>query len=509
MNRRFPDGACLMKLFRPGNSWSQKVVHAGFWSFAFHWVDQLFILCRIFVLAALLSPRDFGLYGMAMLCMVALETVSATGFEQALIHQKQESTSYLEVVWTVRLIRGLVLAALFFEIAPWAAAFFEEPAATPLMRVLSLSFVFQGLTNTGVVDFQKKLEFHKEFAYRFSGILVDLVVAVVCAYLLRSALAFVLGTVAGSMTRLLVSYWIHPLRPRFRFDAKKSKELFSYGMWMLFVDITEFVSQHGASIVIGKIIGAEALGLFQTANRISNIVVMKLGTTVNRVAFPAYAELQRSVDHLQGAYKRIAGFSATLFTPAAVGIICVGPDFTRIFLGLKWMPMVPAVLILSIASLLLSMAWTGQPAFMGRGHPQVVLHMQLTMAVTVLLCIYPLSVRWGINGAAVAVVVSSITTLAVWYINIRREIGLTMKDIGIILAPPLIASILMAGALYGLRVLIIPLLPGSHLWDILWFVCMILSGAIIYFALIALFQRCLPNYQPMKGIAEAIKEQAV
>jgi lipopolysaccharide exporter len=506
INLRSPVGAHLLKLLRPAQSWSQKVVHAGFWSFAFHWAEQLFILCRIFVLAALLSPRDFGLYGMAMITMNALDTISTTGFEQALIHKKEEITSYLEVAWTVRLIRGLALAALLFGIAPWAAAFFDEPAATPLMRVLCLSFVFQGLTNTGVVDFQRRLEFHKEFAYRFSGILADLAVAIVSAYLLRNALAFVFGSVASNLTRLLVSYWIHPLRPRLRFDLRRSKELFNYGMWMLLVDITEFISQHGASIVIGKIIGAEALGYFQTANRISNVVVIKLGTTVNRVAFPAYAQLQGSVDRLRGAYKRIAGFSATLLTPAAVGIICIGHDFTRIFLGPKWMPMVPALLVLSVASLLLSVAWTGQPAFMGKGHPQVAFHMQLAMAVTVLLCIVPLSTRWSINGAAAAMVVSTMAALAVWYVNIRREIGLTIKDMGFILAPPLMASILMAGALYGLRALVIPLLRGRQLWDVLWFACMILIGAAIYFALIAVFQRCIPNYQPLKGIAEAIKE---
>ena len=271
-------------------------------------------------------------------------------------------------------------------------------------------------------------------------------------------------------------------------------------------EITEFVGQHGASIVIGKVIGAEALGYFQTANRISSVVVMKLGMTVNRVAFPAYAELQSLVDRLRGAYKRIAGFSATLLIPAAVGIICIGPDFTRIFLGSKWMPMVPALLVLSIANLVLSIAWTGQPAFMGGGRPQAVFHMQLAMAATLSLCIYPLSVRWSINGAAAAMVVSSMSALAVWYVNIRRQVGITMKDMGFMFAPPLMASIVMAGALYVLRALTIPLLTRRPLWDILWFVCMILLGVAVYFALVAVFQWCLPNYQPLKGIAEAIKE---
>ena len=156
-----------MKAFRPGRTWSERVVHAGFWAFALLGLEQLVILCRLFVLAVLLLPRDFGLFGMALLAMFAVDTMSKTGFEQALIHKQEEDTAYLDVAWTVLLIRGLALAFLFFWVAPWMAGFFGEPAATPLMRALSISFVLQGFTNIGVVNFQKKLQFHKEFAFRF------------------------------------------------------------------------------------------------------------------------------------------------------------------------------------------------------------------------------------------------------------------------------------------------------------------------------------------------------
>ena len=359
-----------MKLFRAGQSWSQKVVHAGVWAFALHFSVQLFILLRLFVLAVLLSPWDFGLFGMAVLAQLALDTLTKTGFVQALIQKKEEITPYLEVAWTVRFVRGLLLAIVFFGIAPWVCAFFGEQAAMPLMRMLSLAFLFQGLTNIGVVYFQKKLEFHKEFAFRFTGILVDMVVAITAAYFLRNAMAFILGVVAGDFTRMVVSYLIHPFRPRFRFDAIKTKELFDYGMWVFFFGITVFVGFNGAGVVIGKVLGATALGYFQTAQRIPSIVVRQLGEAINGVAFPAYAELQSSVDSLRTAYQRIAGFTATLLIPAAVGIMCIGHDFTRIFLGPKWEPMVPALLILSMASLVGSILWTGRPVFMGGGRPQ-------------------------------------------------------------------------------------------------------------------------------------------
>jgi lipopolysaccharide exporter len=495
-----------MKVFRPGRTWSEKVVHAGFWAFALLGVEQLVILCRLFVLAVLLLPRDFGLFGMALLAMFAVDTMSKTGFEQALIHKQEENTAYLDVAWTVLVIRGLALALLFCGAAPWMAGFFDEPAATPLMRALSISFVFQGFTNIGVVNFQKKLEFHKEFAFRFSGILADMVVAIVAAYLLKSAWAFVLGMVAGDLTRLGVSYLIHPFRPRLRFALSEAKELFDYGMWMLFVGMTLFVGQNGASVAIGKIVGATALGYFQMASRVPNVVVRRLGMSISDVAFPAYAELQGSSDLLRAAYQRIAGVSAIVLMPAAVGIVCVGHDFTRICLGPKWMPMVPALILLSVASLVVSIGWTGRPAFMGGGRPQVVFHMQVAMAATILVCIYPLCALWGINGAAWAMVLSGVSALGVWYVNIRRQLGIAWKELNLIFTPPMIASALMAGALYGMRVLTLPLLPQGHVWDILWLLCLILAGAAVYFALITLFQRWLPDYRPLKGITKALKD---
>jgi O-antigen/teichoic acid export membrane protein len=467
---------------------------------------QLFILLRLFVLAVLLSPRDFGLFGMAVLAQLALDTLTKTGFEQALIQKKEEITPYLEVAWTVRFIRGLLVGIVFFGSAPWFSAFFGEPAATPLMRTLSLTFVFNGLTNIGVVYFQKKLEFHKEFAFRFSGILVDMVVAITAAYFLRNAMAFILGLVAGDLTRLVVSYLIHPFRPRFRLDWIKTRELLDYGMWVFFFGITVFVGYNGAGVIIGKIIGATALGYFQTAQRIPNIVVRQLGETIGGVAFPAYAELQSSVDSLRAAYQRIAGFTATLLIPAAVGIMCIGQDFIQIFLGPKWVPMIPALLILSMASLVGSILWTGRPVFMGGGRPQVAFHMQLMIAGTVFLCIYPLSSRWGIIGASVAMVLSNASALVVWYVNMRRLVGVTWREIALLFTPPLIASIFMAGVLYGLRVLTLPMLPGPRVWDILWFLCMVLFGGAAYFALILIFQRLLPNYRPLEGIAEALRE---
>ena len=233
------------------------------------------------------------------------------------------------------------------------------------------------------------------------------------------------------------------------------------------------------------------------AQRIPTVVVNGLGDTLGNVAFPAYAELQDSPDRVREAYNRIAGFSAALLIPAAVGIITVGHDFTRIFLGPKWMPMVPALLILAASGIVTSMVWTGRPAFMGSGQPQVVFHMQVARAASVFLFIYPLSSRWGIAGAAFAILLSHTSAFAVYLVNIRRHFGITWKDAGLIFIPPLTASLLMAGALWGLRTLTLPLLPRHHLVDIVWIACMILAGVTVYVILLGALQWFVQEFRPL------------
>jgi len=64
------------RLWEPGDTLSQRVVRSGFWAFALRITNRLFQLIRIIILARVLAPSDFGLMGIALLAMSALQTFS-------------------------------------------------------------------------------------------------------------------------------------------------------------------------------------------------------------------------------------------------------------------------------------------------------------------------------------------------------------------------------------------------------------------------------------------------
>ena len=73
---------------------SKRVAKGGLWSFALRFSNRLFVFVRIFVLARLLAPNDFGLMGLALLLMTAIEKFSETGFSAALVQKKERFYKY-------------------------------------------------------------------------------------------------------------------------------------------------------------------------------------------------------------------------------------------------------------------------------------------------------------------------------------------------------------------------------------------------------------------------------
>ena len=83
---------------------STRVVRGGIWVFALRMTNRGLGLVRIIVLARLLSPEDFGLFGIAILSISVLETFSNTGFNAAIIQRQENTESYLDTAWTVSVI---------------------------------------------------------------------------------------------------------------------------------------------------------------------------------------------------------------------------------------------------------------------------------------------------------------------------------------------------------------------------------------------------------------------
>jgi O-antigen/teichoic acid export membrane protein len=462
-----------------------------FWVFLLRVVQLFLQTIKLMVLAHLLDPYNFGLMGIALLTMAVLETFSTTGFEAALVQKKEDIRSYLDIAWTVLVLRGFILFALLYLIGPYAAIFFDEPEAAPIIRIVGISVIFKALTNIGVVHFQKEMEFNKTFVHTLSGTLADIGVAIPAAFLLRSVWALVFGSLAAAIVRLVVSYAIHPYRPRLSFNNRQFKELLGFGKWLLGSTVVVFLARQGDDAFLGKILGASALGFYQMAYRFADLPGSEVGV-LSKVAFPAYSKLQGDIPKLKTAYLKMVGCVSFLSLPLAGGIFALCPEFIQIFLGDKWMPMVPALRILIISEMIKVPMDTCGALFNGAGRPDISFRLLFVRVITLAVVIYPLTMRWKISGTALAVVLAICAGVPMWFLGTAKVIKTGVADYLRVLWPPLIGTAGMCLVLFGLGMFI-------DQFQLIGFLGSVLAGVACFLGLMFLIQ-ALADYTVLRDI---------
>jgi len=400
----------------------QKAVQGGFWVFFTRIAGRAFSLIRLIILARLLAPEDFGLMGIALLSLATLETFSETGFQQALIQKKGKINQYLNPAWTALVLRGIILFLLLFLITPYAALFFKTPSAIPIIRLISLALLVQGFANIGLVFFKKNLDFKKQFLYEISGTLADFLVAVTAALLFRSVWALAFGFLAGSLARVTVSYLLHPFRPKFDFDFKKGQELFFFGKWVLGSSVLMFLIFQGDDVFVGRFLGVTALGFYQMAYKLSSLPATEISQVIAQVTFPAYTKIQDDLTRLKKAFFQVLRMVALFSFPLAFCLFFLATPLTKIFLGEKWLPMVPAMQILVLAGFLRSLAATTGAVFYAVGQPKIETRWEVIQLIVLALAIYPLALKDGLRGVAGAVLLSTLVATLGYFFEVKKII---------------------------------------------------------------------------------------
>ena len=438
-------------LVNPGEGLTARVLHAATWAFALSLSLRLLNLTRTVVLGNLLSPADFGVAAIAVLVVGLVETTSEAGFQQALIQRKGDIRAHLNTVWTMQVIRGALLSGTLALAAPFVGRFYDTPSVVPMIWALSAGVFVREFRNIGVLYFEKDLRFHRDFAYRFTPQLANVLFAIVFAIVYPSPWALIVGLLVWRLSDLVLSYLIHDFRPRFRFDRVYAADVFRFGRWFLLSSILVYMLLNLDDLVVGKVVGVTALGWYTMAFSISQLATTEVTKTVSRVSFPTFALLQDRLTELHMAYTRTLAFVALLSFPATAGLWFVGPQAVELFLGSKWLPMIGALNVLLIWGLIRSLLATTGPLFQGIGKPYVNTAIQAAQAGLLVVLIYPLTTTWGIVGAAWATVLAALAPDSYAIAKAIRTVGGNVRDVLYSIGFPILNTMLMSAALLMLR----------------------------------------------------------
>ncbi|MCF4970487.1 MOP flippase family protein [Nostoc sp. CMAA1605] len=428
----------------------QKALLGVFWSAIESWGRQAISFGVFFLLARLLGPQTFGLVALASIFLNFLQVFVDQGFSQAIIQRKELEPEHLDTAFWTNLGMGTFLAIITISSADLIGNFFKEPAIIPIIRWLSVSFIFIALSSVQNAILQRQLAFKSLAKRTLIGVFIGGIVGVTMAFMGFGVWSLVAQQISSSLVQVLVLWRVCDWRPGWKFSQRHFHDLFSFGVNVLGMNIFNFLNRRSDDFLIGYFLGSVALGYYTVAYRLLLVVTELLTSVISKVSLPTFSRLQEEPERLRHALYEAIKLTSLITFPGFFGLVILAPEIVKVVFGEQWLASIPVMQVLNLVGILYAYFYFNGSVIMAVGKPAWKLALDGVQAVSNIIA-FAIAVQWGIVAVAAAYVIRSylMSPLTVWVVwkLVRINIFTYLRQ-G---AAPLAATITMLGAIFTVK----------------------------------------------------------
>jgi len=474
----------------------QKAIHGIMWTGLAKACMQGVIFLIMLVLARLLSPQDFGIVGMAAIVTVAISLVNDRGLGTAIIQKSDVSEDHLNSVFYGGLLFGILLFALSVAASYPMAIFFKNPAVQPVIAVLGFGFVIGSLGIIQKSILNKELAFKKLAIAEVTASLASGVVSIVLALMRFGVWSLVLGALVRDGVNVGLVWIYCRWRPRWFFSWPQFKELFSFSAKVLGNDVVSYAVMNMDILIIGRLLGSEALGYYTLALNLVKMPVTRLSSVVSKVAFPAFSAIQDDRKKLQKGFLKSSALLSIIIFPLLLGLALYAREFITLFIGAKWLPMAMPLILLVPLGLAKSVSVIRWPALMALGRPDIELKWNLAYILPLAATLY-FGARISLEGAAAGISLLLVLTFPLVQTISDRVIRLGDREFYVSIAPAAFAGAAMVLSTLLFKAYLLPLIPLSLLAH---FIAGVVFSSAVY--LLTLSRVARPLLQELRALVQ-------
>lgn len=450
-------------------------------------------------LARLLGPEAFGLFAMAFIVVGAGNILVELGLGSALVQKKQVTDEDVRFVLTWVVVAGLVMATLVYQLSETIAAYFHDPRVAEVTRSLTPIFILQALAVVPLSLLKRELAFKAVQGAQIVSYLIGFLLVGIGAALLGAGVwSLVVASIAQTLSSAIIFNVIrrHPMKPLF---YMRDQALRGFGARVLLTNIANWAIENVDNLLIGKIFGVTALGLYSASYNLVRTPANHLVVTLQTVLFPASARAQDNLGGLRRAYLTVMAGVALIAVPMFGGAAAVSGTVVEALFGNKWIGAAPVLLPLALAMILHALMAVAGPVLWGKGAAGSELKVQFWVALAFVAALL-VAARYSMVVVAWAVCVVYAMRLVGMTNAIMRHIHLPLLMVlralrgGVLVGAVIVALLLLTDAVLsdhgagfrlvlelaiaGLALLLFVLgLPGLALSaELLWVVQRLLIG---------------------------------
>ena len=386
---------------------SKSTISNLLWRFAERCGAQAVSFLVSIILARLLAPEAYGTIALAMVFINILQVFVDSGMGTALIQKKDADDLDFSSVFYFNIAACLVLYAGLFLAAPSIAQFYGDPALTALVRALSLTVVVSGVRNIQQSYVSRHLLFKRFFFSTIGSTLASAVVGIAMAYAGFGVWALVGQSLSNVVTGTIILWATVPWRPRRMFSWQRLKSLLSFGWKLLVSSLLDTGYNNLRSLIIGKLYSSADLAYYNQGDKLPNLVITNINTSIDSVLLPTMANEQDDSARVRSMTRRAIKTSTYVMAPLMMGLAACAEPLIRLILTEKWLPCVPFLRIFCITYMFWPIHTANLNAIKALGRSDLFLKLEIVkkiVGLTILLC----TMRHGVMAMAYSLLLSSV-----------------------------------------------------------------------------------------------------
>ena len=391
--------------------YSGKVFSAFSWQTALKLALIVVSFGRIFFLARLLTPDDFGLYAIVMIALGLLESTTETGINVTIIQATEKIEYFLDTAWVIAIFRGGVISALMLVASVVIAYFYHQPTLIPLICFTAVIPLIKGFINPVAGALQKDFRFATQVLIQFSRFVIEAILAVAFVFLWPGVWSLLWALVVAAMFEVLISLVFISPRPKFRFSWGPAKIILHNAKALTVQAALSYIVENADDLIIGKSLGTYTLGVYHNGYALTHKLIYDTAKSASYGLFPVYSKLKDDPKRLRRAVLLSSVGIIAVLIAVAFALQTFAKPIILLALGDKWLAIVPSLGILAFAALLQAI-YSLSSVFLYATKKYRPITLSLSIQTIILIVgVWYGSQQFGLVGAAWGIVIARLLSL--------------------------------------------------------------------------------------------------
>lgn len=382
------------------------------------------------VLAKLLLPEHYGLIGMAMVFISFITLISELGMGAALIQKPEEQMNerYYSTAFWINLIVSIAgFMIITVAVAPAAAWFYDEEMLVKLIPVLAIPVILDSLYLIPKVKLSRALNFRPQAIREIVSVLIAGTISIYLAIQGFGVWSLAFNGIIASVVSIILYYYHVDWKPQLIFDKEAFYSLFGFGGYVMVENIFSFFTSNIDYILIGKLIGSSALGVYTLAFILTDTFRKQFLNILSKVLYPAYSSIQHDIQQLKKYFLTVIRINGLVLFPIMTTFVVLAEPIILVGFGEEWRNTVFPLRMLALAVIVHVLGGTVATIMRSIGRADLI--MKLNIFTTIFITVPAISlgaVFYGINGVAVGVLVNKVLSYLVSQKYVYQELQLTI-----------------------------------------------------------------------------------